>query len=290
MMLLVWLHLAWNVVIGINGSFLEILQNIYENTECAVKIGSQHTNFFKYLKGVRQGCPLSPTLFNIFLDDLVKDLNNANTSPLQFENEPITCLLYADDIIILSSTHTGLQNCLDVLHDYCNKWKLSINKSKSKCMTFYKNCSKYKHTFFIDTAELQNVTEFTYLGIKLDAACSFKQTLQLLSSKANSAIFALNSRYKIKHLPIVAALKLFDSTIAPILLYGSEVWGAFEISTPDQWDKTSFISFIHFYLFRHGSPVSPSELLFRGPWQKHLQIKKMLHNSDEISIFIKVHF
>ena len=250
---------------GINGNFLELLQNIYENTECAVKIGSQHTNFFKCLKGVRQGCPLSPTLFNIFMDDLVTDLNNANTAPLQLENEPITCLLYADDIIILSSTHTGLQNCLDALHEYCKKWKLSINKSKSKCMTFYKNCSKYKHKFSIDNTELQNVTEFTYLGITLDAACSFKQTLQLLSSKATRAIFALNSRYKIKYLPIVAALKLFDSTISPILLYGSEVWGAFEISSPDQWDKSS-IEKVHTQFLKRllGVNRSTTNFLVRG--------------------------
>ena len=198
---------------GISGNFLHLIQDMYENTECAVKLNSSRTNYFKCSKGVRQGCPLSPTLFNLYLNDLIDNLNNSNTSPLTLGGEPVTCLMYADDIIILSCSHSGLQNCLNTLSEYCNQWKLSINTSKSKCMTFYKRNNKYKNEFFIRGIPLENVTEFTYLGITIDAACSFKETLRVLSSKAKRALFALNSRFKLKNLPIKAALKLFDSTI-----------------------------------------------------------------------------
>ena len=84
-------------------------------------------------------------------------------------------------------------------------------------------------------------------------------------AETTRAIFALNSRYKIKHLPIVAALKLFDSTISPILLYGSEVWGAFEISSPDQWDKSS-IGKVHTQFLKRllGVNRSTTNFLVRG--------------------------
>ncbi len=94
-------------------------------------------------------------------------------------------------------------------------------------MTFYKNTTKYKRNFYIKNSPIENVTEFTYLGITLNAACNFKETLNILSSKANRALLALNSRFEIKHLPVKIAPKLFDSTISPILLYGSEVWGPY---------------------------------------------------------------
>ena len=187
---------------GISGNFLHLIQDMYENTECAVKLNSSRTNYFKCSKGVRQGCPLSPTLFNLYLNDLIDDLNESNTSPLTLGDEPVTCLMYADDIIILSCSHSGLQNCLNTLSEYCNQWKLSINTSKSKCMTFYKRNNIYKNKFFIKGIPLENVTEFTYLGITTDDACSFKDTLRVLSSKATRALFALDSRFKLKNLPI----------------------------------------------------------------------------------------
>ena len=63
-----------------------------------------------------------------------------------------------------------------------------------------------------------------------------------LSDKANRAIFSLTSRYKLTKLPLNIAFKLFDTMIMPILLYGSEVWGAYEYNpakNSDEWGKLS---------------------------------------------------
>ena len=54
----------------INGNFLTLIRNIYFKTKCAVKVNGRRTEFFDYTKGVRQGCPLSPILFNIYINDL----------------------------------------------------------------------------------------------------------------------------------------------------------------------------------------------------------------------------
>ena len=250
---------------GINGNFLQLIQSIYNSTECAVKIGSKHTKFFKCSRGVRQGCPLSPTLFNIYINDLIDNLEKINPTPLTLQDKKISCLMYADDIIILSSSHKGLQDCLDTLASFCNNWKLSINKSKSKCMTFYKRKCKYNRNFFIDDTPLENVTEYTYLGLTVDAKCSFKETLEMLSCKAHRAIYALNSRYQLKHLPIQAALKLFDSTIVPILLYGSEVWSIYENVDDKEWDSNR-IEKIHTQFLKRilGVNRSTTNIMVRG--------------------------
>ena len=72
-------------------------------------------------KGLRQGCPLSPNVFNIYVNDLFNGLNNVNTRPSCLNNEQITALMYADDLIIPCFSHEGLQKGLDELNRYCKE-------------------------------------------------------------------------------------------------------------------------------------------------------------------------
>ena len=73
---------------------------------------------------------------------------------------------------------------------------------------------------------LNNVKSVKYLGVSISVKnCSFSKTLENLSMKANRAIFSINNKFKLSKLPIRLALKIFQSQITPILLYGSEVWG-----------------------------------------------------------------
>ena len=76
--------------IGVNGNFLHTIKNIYANTECAVKIGDKLTNFFPCKQGVRQGDPLSPLLFNIFINNIFRKLKEANCDPVTLNGSTIT--------------------------------------------------------------------------------------------------------------------------------------------------------------------------------------------------------
>ena len=111
---------------------------MYKNSHCAMKIQNKVTDFFKCEKGVRQGCPLSPILFNIFINTLALDLDNSSTDSLELPNgSRISCLMYADDVMILiSKSREGLQNLLDSVNTFCNKWKMTVNPTKSKCILF----------------------------------------------------------------------------------------------------------------------------------------------------------
>ena len=223
---------------NINSLYLDLIRDIYAKTSCAVKVNGKCTEFFNYSKGVRQGCPLSPLLFNIFIDGVVKKLDKTNPTPLNLDKN-LSCLLYADDLVILSATKDGLQKCLDAAESFFTKWNLDINCDKTKCMTFDKRGKIEKHAFTIKNCTIKNVNSFKYLGLTVSSKnCSFAKTISDLGTKASRALFGLKTNLNLLKMPIKLLLKLFDTMIAPILLYGTEVWLASGKFTFNNWDKT----------------------------------------------------
>ena len=97
--------------------------------------------------GVKQGDVLSPILFNLYIDDLITNLNKEQTEPVEIGDTSVSCLLYADDIILLSSTQGGLQKSLDVLEKFCTSWKLEVNEQISKVILFNSNGKSYLNKF-----------------------------------------------------------------------------------------------------------------------------------------------
>ena len=91
---------------GINGNFFKLIQNIYSET-CAVKINDKTTKFFNYEKGVQQGNPLSPLLFDLYINDVFEIIANQSSVTLD-GNHRLTGLMYADDLIILATSMEDL--------------------------------------------------------------------------------------------------------------------------------------------------------------------------------------
>ena len=101
---------------GINGKIFNLLKNIYSKEKCKIKIGKILTEAIHNQTGVRQGCILSPLLFNIFLADLPAGLDFPdNYAPLISEGENLSCILWTDDLVLLSEHEEGLNNMLSKL-------------------------------------------------------------------------------------------------------------------------------------------------------------------------------
>ena len=112
---------------GITGKAHSIIKSMYGNTGYTVRANDLVSPRFIGYLGVKQGCCLSPTLSNIFQNDLHEIFSNGRCDPLLLGNTHLNSLSWANDLVLMSTSKTGLQKCLDNLQMYCCKWGLEVN-------------------------------------------------------------------------------------------------------------------------------------------------------------------
>ena len=166
---------------NINGKMYDSIKNIYAHTTSCIRI-NKLTEWFDCKSGVRQGDCLSPTIFSLFINDLVSEINGLGLG-IDLNGTNISLLLYADDICFLAKSETDLQTILDTLHNWCKKWRVLINTEKSKAVHFRKGRRKRtEFTFKIGQNVIELVETYKYLGVIFQEKSDFTQTADALAT------------------------------------------------------------------------------------------------------------
>ena len=211
---------------GITGDFFNTIKNMYVNDKCRIKIGNTLTDAIYPNQGVRQGCILSPLLFNLFMCDLPSSLNNENCYPAKIGQIKLPCIMWADDLVIFSETENGLQEMLKELEKYTEKNGLEINVKKTKCMIFNKTGKLIHRNMKYKSMLISTIREYKYLGFIITPSGEIKTGLQDLKARSQRALCALRSKLgEFFQKSFSVTLKLFHSLIKPILLYLADFWG-----------------------------------------------------------------
>ena len=227
------------VSVGISSKFYAIIKSMYHNVQLTVQCGNSISPFFCSRSGVRQGDNLSPTLFNLFISDIPALFDGCDAPEIGKVKLP--CLLYADDLIIFSETQTGIQKALHNLEGYCDTWQLDVNANKSKLMCL--NAQPQINNVVFLGNKIENTSSYIYLGVELNDECKFDNAKNELYKKGLKVYFKLSKSMS----PMPKAhtmLHLFDHIIKPLLLYGCEIWGIFNLN------------------FREPKPTNDPRLLF----------------------------
>ena len=219
--------LLWQVLedLGVQGRVLDIIKSMYAHDSAAVRTSEGLSEIFRCLMGVKQGCPLSPALFGLYVDGLEKHL--LETTDI---DAPDLCgilaplLLYADDLILMSTSPEGLQRQLDALASFCEQRQLTVNLSKTKVVIFEARKSDCKKFVFSGTP-IERHDEYRYLGFVFHATKNMAYGVEYLVAAAKKAVHAMRRRCISLHLSDPATIcKLFDILVLPILSYSCEVW------------------------------------------------------------------
>ena len=218
-----WFKLIKN---GVDGKILKIIRSMYSQAKSCVRHFGSLSDFFKCDVGLLQGEIISPILFSLFLADLETFLQIDADAGITLEQISIYLLMFADDAVIFSETVEGLQTSIDNLRQYCDKWNLTVNISKTKIVVFRKGGPlSQQERWTYGNEEIEIVNNFNYLGVVLSSGGSFIKATSTLSGKALKAANSLLQITKDKEVPVDVMFGLFDSFVTPILNYACEVWG-----------------------------------------------------------------
>ena len=202
---------------GIHGKMLKIIQTMYANLQ----------NWFSQSAGVRQGDALAPTLFALFINDLVPEINALSCGVPMSDDKFPNILLYADDIVLISGTTEGLQKQLDGLNDWSSRWKLRVNTNKTNVAHFRRTSdTTTDHVFTLGNSPLHTESSYRYLGMDINDTLDFNHSVNVLSYSAGRALGAMTSKYyQADGLDYDTYTKMYESLVTPIMDYGCEIWG-----------------------------------------------------------------
>lgn len=203
---------------------INLIKLTLTNTISKVKFMGEISEPFQITTGVRQGDGISPTLFNIVLDKVMKTFWKENDSGAiigtKNQHVKVECLAFADDLALFAETEQEAINQIDQLKEIAEKTGLQISFPKTEMMTSDKKYSKKS----VETkyGKVKFVNHFKYLGEIICENGTDKKAIEAKKLKLGQQNWATRNIYNKKNLSVNAKLRHYNSVVRPIILYGME--------------------------------------------------------------------
>jgi hypothetical protein len=204
---------------GVTGKLLQNIMRRYKKlTACCIANG-QTSEKFQVKVGTAQGCPLSPALFNVFIQDLLDELNESG--------EGVITLAYADDIVVVAESAERLQQLINICAIWTGKNKMKANVIKSAVMEIPADKKKpLKETVYTyNGVPLPKVDTYKYLGVLFDDEVSFKKQVDKRKTASRRKIGFFKKFMKLPGMPMHIKKKMVEASILAADRYGVECWG-----------------------------------------------------------------
>ena len=208
---------------GFGGQFLEAIKSLYKGDFVTCEANGVSSKPVYLGRGLRQGCSLSPILFALYVMDMSKDLHESGLG-VMLHKVCISCLFFADDIVLVARDSDGLRVLLDIVQRHCVELDMKLSVSKSKVMSNTQDVWElFSGNEVIGT--LDKVLQFKYLGIETKLSPS-KAALVMMERAKNLASSYMKACVGIAYDGpdiVDLALALWTNIAMPSVLYGCEV-------------------------------------------------------------------
>lgn len=213
----------WRVLreYGVRGPLLRAVRSLYDRSRSLVRIAGSKSDFFPVHVGLRQGCPLSPVLFIIFMDRISR--RSQGPEGVRFGDHTISSLLFADDVVVLAPSYQDLQHALGRFAAECEAAGMKISTSKSEAMVLSRK--RVACPLQVGGEILPQVEEFKYLGVLFTSEGRMEREIDRRIGAASAVMRSMYRSVVVKkELSRKAKLSIYQSIYVPTLTYGHELW------------------------------------------------------------------
>uniref|UniRef100_A0A8D8SH15 Craniofacial development protein 2 n=1 Tax=Cacopsylla melanoneura TaxID=428564 RepID=A0A8D8SH15_9HEMI len=208
---------------GINDKDLRIIGNLYWNQTANLRTEGEHTENVKIMRGVRQGCVISPLIFNLYSERIFCEALDEMEKGILLNGLRLNNIRYADDTIVFAENLEDLQALMDNITYHSNQYGLNINVKKTKFMIISKNKITGSQLYINQTA-IERVKQYTYLGTIINEDWQNSQEIKSRIGKAKSTFNRMSTFFKTHNLSLDIKVRLLRCYIFSVLLYGVESW------------------------------------------------------------------
>ena len=167
----VWHKALWKVMrkYNINNNIICTSMLLYDHAKSLVLVAGKRSNWFTSKVGVRQGCVLSPYLFNLFLEFIMTEALDSFDGDVKVNGRIVSNLRFANDIDLIASCEDELRDLTERLDTTARKYGMEINGEKSKVMVTARKEVELNEPITVSNQELKQVNCFKYLGSQINS-------------------------------------------------------------------------------------------------------------------------
>ena len=205
---------------GFPPKYIGIIKQLYQDASCQVIHEGKLTDPFQVQTGVRQGCLLSPTIFLMVIDWIMRQATADQKTGIQWTfTKQLEDLDFADDIGLLSHRQQHAQEKLDRVANEADKTGLKINVGKTEALRINNH---QQDPITLNGEEIKEVDKFTYLGSIVSKDGGADEDIRSRIGKARHASRSLNNIWRSSNLSTKTKIRIFNTNVKSVLLYGSE--------------------------------------------------------------------
>ena len=205
-----------------DGKDLRIIKNMYWEQTAAMRVEGEISAFQKIKRGVRQGCVLSPDLFSLYSEIIMRNIEGQ--PGIRVGGHNINNLRYADDTVLISENEKDLQQLLNIVESKSKEKGLELNSKKTEVMVISRKEKPPLINITINGIKLKQRDHFKYLGALISSDGRNNAEISARIAQAKMTFQKMKTVLTNPHISIHTRKRTLECYIEPILMYGCEAW------------------------------------------------------------------
>ncbi|GFS24696.1 endonuclease-reverse transcriptase [Elysia marginata] len=200
---------------------IALISHLYWTQKTKVRVGKDLSDEVDIKKGVRQGCVLSPSLFNLYTEYIFREIDDVLN--LKVNGENLNNLRYADDTVLLAESENDLQNLVTIIEEKSEQYGLMMNTKKTKVMVRSKT-ELPKVNIKVKGKCIEQIEQFKYLGQLITTDARSDDEIKRRITITKSAFTKLSHILTSKRVGLLTRLRVMKCFVWSPFLYASEIW------------------------------------------------------------------